>query len=87
MSCLPRKATSALDNESENIVQATLDSLIKKQGQTTITIAHRLSTIRDAKMIACVCKGRVVESGTHAELLAKHGLYHDLITLGGSPAC
>lgn len=62
-------------------MQAALDRLIKTQGRTTITIAHRLSTIRDAGMIACVSKGKVVETGTHDELLAKRGLYYELTTV------
>lgn len=67
------EATSALDNESERIVQ---DSLAKlSQGRTTIVIAHRLSTIKGADAIAVVDEGRVVEFGTHAELLAAGGTY------------
>ena len=67
------EATSALDNESEQVVQESLTELAL--GRTTIVIAHRLSTIKNADEIATVEAGRVVEQGTHAELLAKGGTY------------
>ena len=67
------EATSALDNESEQAVQASLAEL--SEGRTTLIIAHRLSTIRDADEIATVEAGRVVERGTHDELLALGGTY------------
>jgi len=75
------EATSALDNESERIVQAALDELMAKQKRTTITIAHRLSTIRNADKIAVVRRGKVVEQGTHDELLqiGPGGVYFDLV--------
>ncbi|SCX44085.1 ATP-binding cassette, subfamily B [Klenkia marina] len=74
------EATSALDNETERAVQAALDEVAK--GRTTITIAHRLSTVRDADSIAVLSHGRVVEQGTHDELVAAGGRY---AALAGSP--
>ncbi|MBV9990978.1 MAG: ABC transporter ATP-binding protein [Alphaproteobacteria bacterium] len=67
------EATSALDTESERQVQDALNRLMK--GRTTIVIAHRLSTVLDADRIYVLDRGHVVESGTHAELMARGGLY------------
>jgi subfamily B ATP-binding cassette protein MsbA len=76
------EATSALDNESERQIQASLATLMK--GRTTVVVAHRLSTIVDADLICAIDEGRLVESGTHAELLARDGLYAKLHTLQAS---
>lgn len=73
------EATSALDSESEALVQEALEKLMK--GRTTFVIAHRLSTVRDADRIVVLEGGQVVQQGTHAELLAKGGLYADLYEL------
>ncbi len=70
------EATSALDNESEAIVQAALDKA--REGRTTIVVAHRLSTIKNADKIYAFDKGVIVESGTHAELMVKKGIYYNL---------
>ena len=72
------EATSALDTGSEKIVQKALDRA--REGRTTIVIAHRLSTIQTADLIVSVDDGKVVEIGTHNELMDKEGLYHELVT-------
>jgi subfamily B ATP-binding cassette protein MsbA len=72
------EATSSLDSESEAMIQAGLNQLM--QGRTTFVIAHRLSTIRRADQILVVEQGRIVEQGSHAELFALRGRYHDLYT-------
>ena len=70
------EATSALDTESERHIQAALHKLMR--GRTTLVIAHRLSTIVDADLIYVADRGRIAEHGTHAELLARGGLYRKL---------
>jgi subfamily B ATP-binding cassette protein MsbA len=73
------EATSSLDTESERLVQEALERLM--QGRTTFVVAHRLSTIQRADRILVLDKGRVVEQGTHAQLLERKGLYHYLYTI------
>ena len=81
MLCLPPmlildEATSSIDTQTEQLIQQAIDHLL--QDRTSFLIAHRLSTIRKADMILVVRDGRIVEQGTHQELLRRHGYYHDL---------
>ncbi len=71
------EATSNLDTESEQLIQASMAELLK--GRTTFVIAHRLSTVRRADLILLMDDGRIVERGTHAELMARRGLYHEMV--------
>lgn len=73
------EATANIDSETEQIVQNSLAKM--RKGRTTIAIAHRLSTIQDANCIYVLDKGRIIESGSHEELLAKRGTYHKMYQL------
>ncbi len=72
------EATSSVDTRTEVLIQRAMARLM--QGRTAFVIAHRLSTIRDADLILVMNQGRIVEQGSHPELLAKRGFYHDLYT-------
>ena len=76
------EATSALDNESEYLVNQSLEKLA--QGRTTLTIAHRLSTIQGADRILVLSGSRIVEEGSHEELMRRKGMYYDLYTMSFS---
>ena len=81
------EATSALDSESELVVQEALDNVLATQKRTTVIIAHRLSTIRNADIIAVVQGGKIVETGTHDELMvASTGYYRNLVEKQASAA-
>ncbi|OXG04444.1 ATP-binding cassette, subfamily B, MsbA [Flavobacterium araucananum] len=73
------EATSALDTESEKFVQVALENMM--QNRTSIVIAHRLSTIQKADKIVVMQKGKIVEQGTHDELIAQNGTYNKLVTM------
>jgi ATP-binding cassette subfamily B protein/subfamily B ATP-binding cassette protein MsbA len=71
------EATSNLDTESEQLIQASMAELLA--GRTTFVIAHRLSTVRRADLILLMDDGRIIERGTHAELMQTRGVYHDMV--------
>lgn len=73
------EATSALDNTTEILIQQSLDELCR--GRTTLVVAHRLSTIKNADEIAVIAGGKIVEQGTHDELIEKGGMYSELYSL------
>lgn len=75
------EATSALDYQSERLINQNLQKI--KKGRTTLIIAHRLSTIKDCDLILAMDKGAIVEAGSHEQLMAKQGYYHQLSTLFG----
>src|SRR5206468_8523192 len=71
------EATSNLDTESEQLIQASMATLLR--GRTTFVIAHRLSTVRRADLILLLDDGRVIERGTHGELMEARGVYHEMV--------
>ena len=73
------EATSSVDTLTEALIQRGMEALM--QGRTSFVIAHRLSTITRADKILVIEKGRIIEEGTHAELLQKRGQYFDLYTM------
>ncbi|MNY49610.1 Lipid A export ATP-binding/permease protein MsbA [compost metagenome] len=73
------EATSALDTESEKLVQDALNNLM--QNRTSLIIAHRLSTIKNADKIIVLEQGKVLEEGSHNELIEKEGLYYKLVNM------
>jgi ABC-type multidrug transport system fused ATPase/permease subunit len=74
------EATSSVDTQTEQIIQRALARLFT--GRTSFVIAHRLSTITHADRIVVIHDGRIIEQGTHAELIAKQGMYYDLYRTG-----
>jgi ATP-binding cassette subfamily B protein len=74
------EATSSVDTQTEQLIQRALGRLLK--GRTSFVIAHRLSTITHADRIVVIHDGRIIEHGTHAELLAKKGMYAQLYKTG-----
>jgi len=75
------EATSALDYESEKIIQNNIDKI--KKGRTMFVVAHRLSTVKDCDVIVVMDKGKIVERGSHDELMKQEGYYHFLYTQQG----
>jgi ABC-type multidrug transport system fused ATPase/permease subunit len=73
------EATSAIDTETERLVQAGLEAMLR--GRSSIAIAHRLSTIKNADRIVVLAHGRIAEQGTHRELIERRGVYYELYRL------
>ena len=73
------EATASVDTQTEKLIQEALERLMK--GRTTFVIAHRLSTLRNADRLFVLEKGKNVECGTHEELMAKKGVYHNLLKI------
>ena len=73
------EATAAVDSETESLIQEAIERLIS--GRTTLMIAHRLSTLRKANLILVVDQGKIIEAGSHDELMALGGKYHKLIEI------
>ena len=76
------EATAHIDTETEDMIQGSLRKM--SQSRTSLVIAHRLSTIQDANQILVLKHGKIIERGTHDELLAKHGMYYDMYELQGN---
>ena len=77
------EATSALDNESEHEVQSAIDEIIRKESMTCVVIAHRLNTVQNSDKIVVFEEGKLLEQGTHDDLLAKGGKLHRAIIVAG----
>jgi ABC-type multidrug transport system fused ATPase/permease subunit len=77
------EATSSLDTESERAIEAAMEDLLR--GRSTLIIAHRLSTVRRADRVIVLDRGRIVEEGTHEQLLDRAGLYARLYTINAQP--
>ena len=78
------EATASVDTRTERMIQRGLEGIM--QGRTTVVIAHRLSTVRRADQILVVDQGRIIERGTHGQLLAREGKYNDLYRRQFRPA-
>jgi ATP-binding cassette subfamily B protein len=74
------EATSSVDTQTEQVIQAALARLLK--GRTSFVIAHRLSTITNADRIVVIHDGKIIEQGSHAELMERRGMYYDLYQTG-----